>query len=336
MFELRELTAEDFESALAASGVVVPIEQTPVWAAYQDTIEGRTTWGYFALTRDGADAAYVTFTDYETHGYHYLRAHHGPIWIEEPSEQDETEAMEALVSYVHARDHRQVFMRLAVDHELPMSSPTLSSIPYDTTVIIDLTGGDEAILSRMKPRGRRDVRKALRESPITCVDETDKAAESFEEYYAVMAATADRDGFVPAPCSEYETMIRLLGREHCRVYVGRLEDGTVANWNIVTISGTRAVNYYAASSNETMRMHVVDKLLYHICCDLGKQGLLDFDLMAIGSDFSPSLMGLNEFKTKFCKEVAHVAPDRDVPIKKLFYRSLHATKGVISAVRSHS
>ena len=63
------------------------------------------------------------------------------------------------------------------------------------TVVIDVTGGDEEILSRMKPRGRRDVRKALREAPVTCADETEQATADFSEYYAIMNARrgADKD-----------------------------------------------------------------------------------------------------------------------------------------------
>ena len=52
------------------------------------------------------------------------------------------------------------------------------------------------------------------------------------------------------------------------------------------------------------------------------------DLMGIGSDFAPSLKGLNEFKTKFSKEVTPVAPDRDVPVRKTTYALLHKVKDV--------
>lgn len=333
MTQVRELSRDEFERLVAEAGVVQPIEQTMVWADYQETIPGRTFWGNLAIARDGADVAYVTFTDYETHGYHYLRAHHGPMWLEPPSEEVEREAMKELIAYVRKKDRRQVFMRLSVDHEIDLSSPVLSTIPYDTTVILDLTGGDDEILARMKPRGRRDVRKALREAPVTCADETDKALESFDEYYDVMVETAQRDGFAPAPQKDYEDMLRILGPEHCRVFAGRLDDGQVVTWSICTIVGTRGTRYYAASRSDTMRRYVTDKLCFFECCELARLGCVDLDLMAIGSDFSPSLNGLNVFKTKFSKEVTHVAPDRDIAIKGAFYRSLCVGKRVISAAR---
>ena len=83
-----------------------------------------------------------------------------------------------------------------------------------------------------------------------------------------------------------------------------------------------------------MRLHVTDKLLYFELCELGRLGCKDVDLMAIGSDFSPALMGLNEFKTKFCKEGGcQVAPDRDLPVRPLFYASLEKAKRLLDAKR---
>ncbi len=320
--ELKEVPFDEYEREATSLGLVMPIEQTEVWATYQATVPGRTPWGCFELVEGDDVRAIVSLIDYETHGYHYLRAEHGPVWVEGPDEAAERAGIEAIVAHVRKASPRPVFLRLAVLHELDVTRPVLSIVPYDRTVIIDVTGGDDQILARMKPRGRRDVRKALREAPVTCADETERAIESFEEYYAVMVETGARDGFKPAPMSDYQDMIRILGADHCRVFAGRDEEGVVVTWSICTVSGSRATRYYAASLNKTMRAHVTDKLVYFECCELGRLGCTDYDLMAIGSDFSPTLLGLNEFKTKFCKEVAEVAPDRDVPVRKGFYGAL--------------
>ena len=333
MIEARDIKIDELEATAAELGISFPIEQTSAWSRYQATIDGRTPWGCVALEEHAADGtartvALASLFDYETHGYHYLRTNHAPVWVETPTAEQEAAGIDALAAHVRKRDRKQVFVRLSVLADLPACEPTLSGIPYDHTVVIDVTGGDEAILARMKPRGRRDVRKSLRESPATCADETELAAKSFEEYYDVMRETGERDGFHPAPMSDYEDMIRILGPKHCRVYAGRI-DGRVVTWSIVTISGTRGVRYYGASRNDTMRQHVTDKLVYFECCDLGaNKGCLDYDMMAIGSDFSPKLMGLNEFKTKFTKEVTEVAPDRDLPLRHTFYKALVTAKKI--------
>ena len=86
MTTIRELTKDEFTSLVEQAGILVPIEQTMVWANYQQTVEGRSFWGCLAIARDGEDVAYVSFIDYETHGYHYLRAHHGPMWLQPPTQ----------------------------------------------------------------------------------------------------------------------------------------------------------------------------------------------------------------------------------------------------------
>lgn len=327
MIEAKEITIAELEAKASELGLNLPIEQTAIWASYQATIEGREPWGCAELVQDGKTLALVSFIDYDTHGYHFLRSVHGPAWVEAPTPAMEQDAIEALSVFARGRNKKLAFMRFAIAADLPSTSPVLSGVPYDRTVVIDVAGGDqEEILSRMKPRGRRDVRKSLRESPAECADETELASESFAEYYDVMVETGGRDGFSPAPCSDYEDMIRLLGPEHCRVYASRL-DGRVVTWSVVTINGTHAVRYYGASRSETMRQHVTDKLVLFECCDLGaNKGILTYDMMGIGSDFSPTIMGLNEFKTKFCKTVAEVAPDRDVALRTTFYKALCAAK----------
>lgn len=327
MIQVNKITLAQMESKAAELGLALPIEQTSVWATYQTTIPGRAPWGCVEFVRDGEVIALASFFDYETHGYHYLRSTHGPVWVEAPSAELEAECVAALRGFLRAQEKKAVFARMAVASEAAGCEPVLSTCPYNQTLVIDVTGTEDDILSRMKPRGRRDVRKALRESPAICADETDLALKSFEEHYDVMRETGARDGFTPAPCSDYEDMIRILGPEHCRVYAGRI-DGRVVTWSIVTINGTHAVRYYGASRSETMRQHVTDRLVLFECNDLrDNKGVFDYDMMGIGNDFAPSLMGLNEFKTKFAKNgIVDVAPDRDLPLKKGFYKALCAIK----------
>lgn len=331
--QVSELTREQYETALGELTANPPIEQLSEWQDYESTVPGRTFWGYVAFEDAGGVVALAALMQYETHGYRFLRGHHAPVWREEPSEEMERAALDALAAFVRSRDKRQVFARISVLHELDSTRPVLSTRPYDSTMVIDVTGGDDEIIARMKPRGRRDVRKALRESPVECADETELALESFAEYYDVMVETGERDGFVPAPMADYETMMRTLGPERCRVFAGRHE-GRVVTWSIVTLSGSTAVRYYAASRNDTMRLHVTDKLVYFECCELGRRGMESYDLMGLGSEFQPALMGLNEFKTKFAKDgVRCVAPDRDVPFRKAFYSSLTRVRDIRDSLR---
>ncbi|MDF7641176.1 GNAT family N-acetyltransferase [Bifidobacterium sp. ESL0784] len=324
MISLEKTEYPQMEQDASEAGVTLPIEQTGIWAKFQADIPGRTPWGSYKILQDGKTVAFIGFTDMETHGYHYLRAVHGPAWIAKPDEKLERETIDAIVSEVQRVDKKVAFLRIDTWYT-GGTTRVLSTIPYNQTVIIDVTGGDDAIITRMKKRGRRDVRKALRECPADVADETKEAIADFREYYDVMVETGKRDGFAPAPITDYSDMIEALGADHCRVFAARIA-GRVVAWSIVTVNGTRAVRYYAAMRNDVMRLHVTDKLLYQECCILSSQGITDYDLMGIGSDFAPSLMGLNEFKCKFTEDITPVAPARDVPIKKTFYKTLKAAK----------
>lgn len=317
MIALEHTTPGFAEQAAAQAGITLPIEQTEIWSRYQGGVPGRRPWGAYLIRRDGELVAVISLIDYETHGYHYLRSVHGPAWKTKPTQQEEHEVVEALAEAVHGKDHKIVFLR--VDTWFADGyRPVLSTVPYDQTVIVDLTGGDEQILARMKKRGRRDVRKALRESPAVCKDETTEAIAYFTDYYDAMVETAQRDGFTPAPMRDYTDMLKALGPDHCRLFAARI-DGRVVAWSIVTINNDHAVYYYACARTEVRRELVPDKLLYFFCCTLGQRGCTQIDLMGIGSDFAPSLKSLNTFKTKFSEEVVPVAPARDVPIKHGFY-----------------
>ena len=329
--KFSELTLEQMEQEAAALGCSLPIEQTAVWARLEKTIPGKSFWGAFRIERDGRTVAFVSIMDYLTHGYHYLRSVHGPVWVEAPSASDELEMIGALRALVKARDRKPVFCRLAVAADLDECRPTLSTIPYNQTVVVNLTGGQEEIISRMKKRGRRDVRKALRETPATYADETERATASFEEYFQVMVSTAERDGFTPGTCESYESMVRVLGPEHCRVFAGRV-DGRLASWAIMNVNGERAVYYYGASRSDIeKRSFVTDGLIIYAATRLSEMGCTSLDMMGVGNDFAPSLKSLNTFKCKFAEGLTDVAPDRDVPLRPVLYASLVKARSLLHA-----
>ncbi|PLS25850.1 peptidoglycan bridge formation protein FemAB, partial [Bifidobacterium imperatoris] len=217
MLTVARTSFQEIEEEAAGCDIVLPIEQSARWAHYQNTIEGRRLWGPLMVLDGDVPVAMLSLIEYRTHGYRYLRSMHGPVWTVLPNPALERSVVGSLASFVRHEDPGIVFLRLDTWSSAG-ALPVLSTVPYDWTVVIDVTGGDEAILSRMKRRGRRDVRKALRECPASVADETGPAMSDFSEYYDVMLETGERDGFKPAPLKDYLDMIEALGPEHCRVF----------------------------------------------------------------------------------------------------------------------
>lgn len=331
MITLEHVDGATLEAEAEKAGIMLPIEQTTIWSNFQADIDGRTPWGDYLIKRDGTLIAVISFINFKTHGYHYLRSMHGPAWVAKPTEDEEREVINAIVNTVKKADKNIAFLRVDTWFDEGYDR-VLSTVPYNETVVVDLTGGDDEILARMKKRGRRDVRKSLRESPAECKDETEQALADFSEYYDVMVETANRDGFTPAPMSDYTDMISALGPDHCRVFAARIE-GRVVAWAIVTVNGKQAVYYYACMRTEVMRNLVPDKLLYTFCCALGERGCTQVDLMGIGNDFAPSLKSLNTFKTKFAENTTEVAAGHDIPIKRGLYGALRLVQNIRKALR---
>ena len=343
-WSLTEVDAQAYESVLTGAGCILPIEQTPRWADLGAMDPDREPLGFFLVhDEEGRMRAGFTATRVSDHWASFVWLRHGPVWVDPPTGDDEDRLVEALRIGLAEAAPRATHVRLDLAHPVDGALIPSSMITYDRTVVLDTSrdpeadedAAAEAILATFKARGRRDVRKSVRESGVECADETARAVRDFSEYHALMAQTAQRDGFIPWDGDYYRRMVEVLGADNCRVYAGRIDGGLVC-WSIVTISGPRAWRYYAASATEMMRKRVTDRLILFECLDLGGMGVTGYDLMGIGSDIAPSLSGLNEFKTKFSKDVVEVAPTREIVLRPVAYRALQGARALIRRIRGGS
>src|SRR5690625_6819718 len=130
-----------------ARDVALPIEQAPVWAAFDAVVEGRSHWGRFASTDDdGRPAAVLSLAEVRgPGGFRYLWAKNGPVWLVEPTPQREADLRRRLVAGLRLVDPRLVFVRLHAMHEASDLRPVLQGITYDRTVIVDLDRSEEDV-----------------------------------------------------------------------------------------------------------------------------------------------------------------------------------------------
>ncbi|QHO90979.1 GNAT family N-acetyltransferase [Actinomyces sp. 432] len=323
---MRRIDWETFRRIAEEAGTTLPIEQTAAWDAFDAAMDGREPWGRLVYeTAAGQPRALISLTRMNVRGFPYLWARHAPVWLgQEPSAAEETELRELLTEGVRFHDPAVVFVRLHCTHPAPGLHELLQTMAYDHTVILDLDRpDDDAFLASFKPRGRRDVRKALRNTELTYHDETDRAEEVFAELYQILLETGDRDGFHAAPEETYRTMLRTLGPDHCRLYVARRNGGQALAWSIDTVWGDGAGRYYAASTAEGRRGRAADALLYKEGCWLRERGVRTWDLMGAGSERTPELNGVGSFKGKFTAEGTVAIPGPwDVPVRPRVYVGL--------------
>lgn len=335
---LEQIDWEAFRLAASEAGQTLPIEQTEVWDRFDLAQDGRQPWGRLIYRDvDGRDRALISLTRMQVRGFPYLWARHAPVWLgPAPTAAEEADLRGRLVRHVRHADPSTVFVRMHASFVGEDCHELLQTMTYDRTVILDLDRPtDEDLLASFKARGRRDVRKALRNEAMRFADETGRAQEAFTELYEVLLETGERDGFRPAPEQTYRTMLAALGPEHARLYVGRDGEGRVLAWSIVTVYGDGAMRYYAASSSQGRRLRAADALLYHEACWLRAEGVTRYDLMGVDSERVPELAGVREFKSKFTQSGPVDVPGAwDIPVKPSVYKTLAMALGAKRAVRS--
>lgn len=322
---ISPIGAQEMRTQAVAAGINVPIEQTWVWAEFEETFPDRHLVGFFSVAVDGSPVAILSLTRYRYHGFDFLWCKHGPVWLVPESSELEQATVKALVEWIKKNSHGTAFLRLHLRFPGPDVHPPMQITTYDRTVIVTLEDNEPDLMLGFKKRTRTKIRGVLKKTPLPCKDETEEAIEDFSPYYEVMAETASRQGFTPWGKSVYQNMLGTLKREHARLYAARV-DGEVVGFAIFTLSGTEAVYYYAAANAEGREHEVSIQLLYTACIDLGEEGFKTMDLMGVGSDLAPSLNALTPFKSGFAQEIAEVAPAYDVPVNKTAYKALEILK----------
>lgn len=323
----RPITDAEYDSRL--EGLVYPHRASTAWDDYAALLPERELWrgSRWAYAPAGEVLAVLTLRQFRIHKMAFLWAEGSPVWLAgDPSAEQEQALVDALGPFVRATDHSQAFIRLAVLHHEDVTGivPTCQQLyAHDSTVVIDTTGDEAALRSRMKKRGRRDVNKGLRESQIVVAEETMISREDFEDVIGVMHETAGRQGFHDHDADYYWTFLtHFRERGQARLWVGRL-DGRPVNWGLAIIRGDFATWEVAASAPESRRQHGPDLTLYRALLDMQASGITLVDLAAIGSDYNPKLMPLNEFKTKWTEGTIRVAAPMEIVLKPARYRALN-------------
>jgi len=249
------------------------------------------------------------------------------------------EATEELLAALHrlARRRRAIFLKiepdLADDPALARRlegygfRPSPQTIQPRRTILVDLTPDPEAILARMKPKTRYNIRLARRKE--VAVREGTEA--DLDVFYHLMQLTGRRDGFPIHSREYYEAAYRLfvpagLAKLFLASYRGQVLAGLMAfAW------GRRAWYMYGASSDEH-RNRMPNHLLQWEAIGWAKEkGCLTYDLWGIPDEDeevlekeflkrSGGLWGVYRFKRGFGGRVVRFLGAYDYIYSPLLYR----------------
>ena len=312
-FTIQSVSGDEFVRTIHDAGTNVPVEQSPAWARYDDSLPGRQHWRYLVVLDAGTPVAALSLTEFTGRALVQLWAKFGPVWLtpQPPSADAELELRRTLRTYVLAEYPRVALVRLHAAHAAPDLSEPLIEVFYDRTLVLDLTPSEDELLAAMSKSGRRDLRYGLKNAELTFADETDIDETRFtDEVFPVFTETARRGDFELRPAAFYFNMLRELGPQICRLYTVRDASlgGAVVAWAFVTIHEGEARYFYAATTAAARKNFAANRMVWECMLAAKQRGATTFDFMGLGSERAPALGSLDGFKLKFGKDGA-----RDVP-----------------------
>jgi hypothetical protein len=319
---ITAITSEMNTKYVQNANVKVPIEQTSLWQKFDQSIAGRRPLGFYAYMNGNKPLAVFTMTLYTQRGYNWIWIKHGPVWLSDNIRQHE-DFVKELKSFV-AKNIRPkpCFIRLNLTDKTANAKLPLQHTMYEKTIVIDLRQSLEQIQAGMSQSGRRDLRKALKNSLVT-KEMSITSAKDFRPFYNILQETAQRDGFGSHPASLYLNMLSSLP-DNARLFAvyPKKEPKNVLAWAIITVYKGSALYYYGASSQAARQNFAPYKLHWDIMQTLKTEGTTSYDFMGIASKNYPGLKNVSVFKEKFSKQITEVSPTYDIVLQPTRYHAL--------------
>lgn len=322
IFTFAELTQPEFlKYQTALLPVLVPLEQSPLWGEFNDTVDGRQNLGSFKYEEDGRLIALATAILYRERGRDWIWIKHGPVFAVVPN----TEIIKKMCATLKAQfqileNANPIFIRVSMPGKVAPLILPFEHTMYDETVVAELEKTEDELFAGMSQSGRQGVRKAVK-CNVEVKEITSDRTDYFAKHcYPILKETGARDGFGIHPLTIYTTMLQQLP-EASHLYVS-LYEGKVEAWAIITEYNTVAMYYYGGSSAAARETSAAYALHWEVMKIMKERGNKTYDFMGIAGKHFPALKNVTQFKTKFSKNIVSTPLTYDLPIQPLKYRAL--------------
>lgn len=326
IFTYQKLSEAEFKTyQKALLPVIVPLEQSPLWGQFNDSLEGREFLGSFAYSNtSGRFIALASATLYHEKGRSWIWIKHGPLFAQVPNSQTIQALCATLIEkFRDINSKKPLFIRLSLAQKTPQLRLPFEHTMYDETVVVDLEKSEDDILAGMSQSGRAGLRKAQK-AGVEVSEITDNRAEFFKKHcYPILKETGSRDGFGIHPLGLYTHMLDVLG-DTARLYVAT-HNKKVQAWAITTEYNSQAMYYYGGSSANARDIYAAYSLHWEIIKDMKQRNNKTYDFMGIAGKNYEGLKNVTQFKLKFSKNIVQIPFTYDLPLSPLKYRVLAHT-----------
>jgi lipid II:glycine glycyltransferase (peptidoglycan interpeptide bridge formation enzyme) len=187
-----------------------------------------------------------------------------------------------------------------------------------STIFVDLTANEDAILGSFKSKTRYNIRLAAKKGVV--VRQVDVSDESIAVMFRLMAATQSRAGFTLRPRKYYEDYWRLqFASDQGRFFFAFLDDEVLAGI-FVTYFGKRGWYKDGGSTRRHSNLMAPHLLQWEVMRWLKQRGMDSYDLYAVpppdklNSDHP--LAGLYQFKSGFSDKITEFIGTWELPLRK--------------------
>jgi lipid II:glycine glycyltransferase (peptidoglycan interpeptide bridge formation enzyme) len=190
-----------------------------------------------------------------------------------------------------------------LEGELPAFLGKLTRAPLDLvptpTLLVDISGSDNDILSRMTQKGRYNVNLAVRKGVLT--EAVEPSGGNIKDFYSLFELTSMRQGFDGEPLSFFEALFGALGPSGAaRLYLARYR-GILAAGAVAVFYGGRATYLYGASSPFVRQAMAPYAMHWQIMRDARARGCGVYDMYGIAPEGAAAhaYSRFTQFKLRF-------------------------------------
>jgi hypothetical protein len=163
--------------------------------------------------------------------------------------------------------------------------PAFGRVQDESTYVLDVAGGEEAVWAGYASGQRRNV-NATRRAGVTCrVASTERDWRAYVDLYAVTLArrgATSTSRYRP----EFLQSLRALGPESCQLWLAEL-DGQLLAGAIHFYHDRHVLAWHAANRLDTGKVYATKLLIHEAAVDAGRRGFVVYDLNVTGGHGGP-------------------------------------------------
>jgi lipid II:glycine glycyltransferase (peptidoglycan interpeptide bridge formation enzyme) len=318
---MSEVTYDQWESYLN-DHPEAHLLQTPAWGKLKSHFGWKAYW-----VQEGESGAQVLIRKLPL-GFSFAYIPKGPLGQDWPTLWPSVDALCSREWAIFLKVEPDSFV--STDHNflrncLPGFRTSAHAIQPPRTILVDLNGGEESVLSRMRQKARYNVRLAEKKGVIV------RQSDDTDLFDQLMRVTGERDGFGVHNLAYYRAAYRLFAARCQSVLLIAEYEAQPLAAAMIFKNGKRAWYFYGASNNlERQRMpayllqwEAMRWAMSNGCTQYDLWGVPDADeaeLEANFADRSDGLWGVYRFKRGFGGQVVRSPGAWDKVYNPVLYR----------------